>query len=225
MGLGILGAVGDFLPVAMALALSPFPIIAVVLLLGGLKGREGGVAFLVGWLAGLGALTAVLALAATGVDRVSMQLGAGMQILIGLALLGGAWRKWRTRPRAGAVAKLPGWTKSLDSASPQRAASIGAMLGGLNPKSIALAYAAAAAVAVRDLALVPAILSLVLFVLLGSSSVIAALCLHAFGGPAGAVRLESAKGFLLRNSNVIMMVVFLLAGMKVLGNGLGQLGG
>lgn len=224
MGHGILGAVGDTLPVATALALSPFPAIAAVLLLGGVRGRETGPAFLAGWIAGLGALTLVLALAASGVDRASAELSAGMQILLGLALLWGGWRKWRTRPRSGTPAPLPGWARSLDLATPARAAGVGAMLGGANPKSIALAYAAAAAVAARDLAPGAAAVALAIFVLLSSASVIAAVALNAFGGTAGAIQLETAKAFLLRNSNVIVMVVFVLAGMKVLGNGLEQMG-
>ncbi len=44
-------------------------------------------------------------------------------------------------------------------------------------------------------------------------------------GAAGAARLEDVKRFLFRNNNVIPMVVLLLAGMKVLGNGLEQIGG
>lgn len=225
MALGILGAVGDFLPVAAALALSPFPIIAMVLLLGALDGARLGIAFTIGWTAGLGLATAILGLAAGGIDELSVGLGAGMQILLGLGLVWAAWRKWRTRPRRGEQGKLPGWAASLGSATPRSAATIGAMLGGVNPKSIAFAYAAAAAVAARDLGLVAATVALALFVALASGGVYAVLIMHMAGGPESAARLETSKAFLLRNNNVILMIILLLAGMKVLGSGLQQLGG
>lgn len=221
---GILGAVGDFLPVAMALALSPFPVIAIVVLLGAPNGIGLGTAFACGWLAGLGLLTALLGLATGGMDELSVGLGAGMEMLLGLALVWAAWRKWRTRPRRGEATKLPGWAASLGAASPLRAAGIGAMLGGANPKSVALAFPAAAAVAARDLGLLPSVVALTLFVLLASASVLTALGLRIAGGAAARTRLDEVKRFLLRNNNVILMVVFLLAGMKVLGSGLEQLG-
>lgn len=142
MGQGIPGAVGDLLPVAAALALSPFPIIALVILLGGPQGRKPGSAFTAGYVAGLAVLTAGLGLAAGGVEATSARLGAGMQIALGAALIWGAWRKWRTRQRRGDRAVLPRWASSLGAATPMRAAWIGAALGGANPKSVAFAHAA-----------------------------------------------------------------------------------
>ncbi len=46
-------AIGDILPMAVGVAISPVPIIAVVLMLGTPPARANGPAFAVGWLAGL----------------------------------------------------------------------------------------------------------------------------------------------------------------------------
>lgn len=46
-------AIGDILPLAIGVALSPVPIIAIVLMLGTPRARVNGPAFAVGWLAGL----------------------------------------------------------------------------------------------------------------------------------------------------------------------------
>ncbi len=46
-------AIGDLLPSAVGVALSPVPIIAVILMLGTPKARSNGPAFAVGWVAGL----------------------------------------------------------------------------------------------------------------------------------------------------------------------------
>jgi Sap, sulfolipid-1-addressing protein len=72
-------AIGDLLPAALAVALSPIPIVAVVLVLAGPKARTAGPAFAVGWVSGLVAVSAIVVLvlgtgndpngdAATGVD-------------------------------------------------------------------------------------------------------------------------------------------------------------
>ena len=60
----MLDAVGDILPLAVGVALSPLPIIAVVLMLVGRRARANGPLFVVGWLVGLGIVgTIVLAIA------------------------------------------------------------------------------------------------------------------------------------------------------------------
>ena len=57
-------AIGDILPMAIGVAISPVPIIAIVLMLGTPRARSNGPAFAVGWVAGLaivGTITLVLA--------------------------------------------------------------------------------------------------------------------------------------------------------------------
>jgi len=55
-------AIGDLLPSALAVALSPIPIIAIVLVLGAPNARRAGPAFAVGWVAGLLAVSVVVVL-------------------------------------------------------------------------------------------------------------------------------------------------------------------
>jgi hypothetical protein len=60
-------AIGQSLPLAVGVALSPVPIIAVVLMLTTPRARTNGPAFVLGWLLGLGVVGAVvLALAGPG---------------------------------------------------------------------------------------------------------------------------------------------------------------
>lgn len=55
-------AIGDILPLAIGVAISPVPIIAVVLMLGTPRGRTTGVAFALGWVAGLAIVGTVVLL-------------------------------------------------------------------------------------------------------------------------------------------------------------------
>lgn len=58
--------IGEVLPSAAAVALSPFPVIAIVVVLGAPEARRNGVAFAGGWVLGLAALTGVLTALAGG---------------------------------------------------------------------------------------------------------------------------------------------------------------
>ncbi len=55
-------AIGDLLPSALAVALSPIPIVAVVLVLGAPRARTAGPSFALGWIAGLLAVSVVVLL-------------------------------------------------------------------------------------------------------------------------------------------------------------------
>lgn len=54
------GAIGEVLPVAVGVALSPVPIIAVILMLVTPQARANGPAFVAGWIGGLAILGAIV---------------------------------------------------------------------------------------------------------------------------------------------------------------------
>ena len=221
--IALLAAFGDFLPLAVAVALTPVPVIAIVLVVARPAGAAAGTGFLAGWVASLSAVTLLLTFAVGEVDAPGVSMGAWLQIAIGLLLLAGAAGKWRTRPRGGDEPAVPAWMRPLGTAGPGRAAVFGVALGA-NPKNIALAAAAAAAMAYRDLSDLLAFAGAGLFVALGSSAVIGAVMLRCLGGTRGAERLDELKSFMLRNNSVIMMVLFVIVGLKILGDGLSELG-
>ena len=57
-------AIGDLLPSAVGVAISPVPIIAVILMLGTPKARSNGPAFAVGWVIGLIVVSVIVLLLA-----------------------------------------------------------------------------------------------------------------------------------------------------------------
>lgn len=59
-------AIDDLLPSAFAVALSPIPIVAVVLVLGAPRARAAGPAFALGWVAGLLAVSVIVVLVLGG---------------------------------------------------------------------------------------------------------------------------------------------------------------
>ena len=61
-------AIGNVLPAAVGVALSPIPIIAVILMLSTPRARSNGPAFAVGWVLGLAVVSAIVLLLAGDAD-------------------------------------------------------------------------------------------------------------------------------------------------------------
>src|SRR3954447_11914670 len=101
MGQGI----SEVLPFAIGIAISPIPIIAIVLILFSNRATANGLAFLFGWMAGLAVVgTAVYLFAdaatAAPAPTASDTIG-GEKTLLGVLLLGSARRNFAKRPTPG----------------------------------------------------------------------------------------------------------------------------
>ena len=104
-------AIGEMLPLAIGIAISPRPIIALILILTTPKARGNGLAFLGGWLLGLTvAATSVLIVAdAAGADTSSGPSRAVslIKLVLGVLLLALAWRRFKKRAKPGEEAPVP----------------------------------------------------------------------------------------------------------------------
>jgi hypothetical protein len=131
-----------------------------------------------------------------------------------------AAKQWRKRPREGESAAMPGWMESIESITAARAAALGAALSGANPKNLALTLAASASISEVGLDGLDTAVAVLAYVTLGSATVAGAVLFY-LAGPERAERPLAAVGrFMAANSAVIMMVVLLLLGAKMLGDGL-----
>ncbi len=216
-------AIGDLLPSALAVALSPIPIVAVVLVLGAPRARTAGPAFATGWVLGLLAVSvAVLVLVAPGADADTDDPGISwLKVAIGVLFLVMATRQWRKRPRDGAEPDAPAWMATVDRATAGRAALLGLALSAANPKNFALTLAAAASIAEAGLESADEALAVAAFVVVGSLSVAGAVLFYLVAGDRATRPLAALKQFMSANNATIMMVVLLLLGVKLLGDGLG----
>ena len=111
-------AIGQMLPAAVVIAISPMPIVAVVLMLVTPRGRTNGLAFLLGWLVGIGLVGTIVLLVAGGVDATERGEPATwvswLELVLGVLLLVGAIKQWRSRPRGDEEAPAPRWMQALD---------------------------------------------------------------------------------------------------------------
>lgn len=214
-------AIGGLLPSAVAVALSPIPIVGVVLVLGTPRARVTGAAFACGWIFGLAALsTLVVLVLGSGVDGDTETGIEWLKVAIGLLFFAMAAQQWRKRPRAGEVAELPRWMDSVASITAPRAAALGAGLSGANPKNLALTLAASASISEAGLDRADMTLAILVYVALGSVTVAGSVLVYLLSPQRAARPLAAVGRFMSANNAVIMMVVLLLLGAKLLGDGL-----
>jgi threonine/homoserine/homoserine lactone efflux protein len=223
----LLQAIGAGLPAALAIAISPFQVIGIVLMLAGPHGRRNGPLFAAGWILGLSAVTALVVAVFVGADdpdSISSAIADWGRVVAGAVLIALGVRKWLARPRPGDVAVVPSWVAKFDGATPDRAFGLGVVLSGLNPKNAVLAAAAATSIVEAGADGTDRLVATGVFVLVGSCTVIGALFVSAFGGRRGESLLEGVRQFMVANSAVITVFIMLILGAKVLGDGLIGLG-
>jgi threonine/homoserine/homoserine lactone efflux protein len=165
-------AIGQVLSLGVGVALSPIPIVGVVLILATPRASTNGIAFIVGWILGLAVVGAVVLLVSGGANASESGVPADwvnwLKIVLGLLLLGVALRQWRGRPRAGTEAQMPAWMKAIDGFRPSKAAGLGVLLSAVNPKNLLLVVAAAAAISQSGLGAGKQAVALAVFVVIAT---------------------------------------------------------
>lgn len=222
-------AIGDILPAAVGVALSPMPIVAVILMLFSPRARTNGPAFVLGWVLGIVVVLAIaIWLAASGIiaggdEDDPSTASSVVHLLLGLALLLLAVRAWRHRPLPGDDVAPPSWMASLNDASPLLALGMGALLGGVNPKNLALNVAAGLAIAQAGISLNGALLPGSVYILIASVSVAAPVLWYLIDQDRASHTLAGWRTWLIANNATVMAVLLLILGVKQLGQGLGGL--
>ena len=222
----LMEAVGQLLPAAVAVALSPIPIIAIVLMLGTPKARTNGPAFVAGWVAGLVVVMVVILFVAGGSDTSGTPSDTvnWFQVAIGVLFLGMA----RASSGAGARSRARrrrcrrGWRPSTRS-SPAGRLGLGFLLSAVNPKNLALTASAAASIAQAGLSDGDQFAAALVFVIIGSVTVAGSVLFYLVATEKATPALASVKDFMAAHNAVIMMVILLILGVKILGEGLGGL--
>lgn len=226
----MLDAIGSLLPAAAGIALSPFPIIAIVVLLGSSRGLVNGLAFTGGWLIGLGALTTVVVTLARTAGDASGDTPtaiAWLRIVLGAALLALAVRKLLAttlgdHDDADGPA-TPRWMAGIDGTTPGRALGIGLLLGGVNPKNIAFTAGSAPTIAIIGMSSGRIVGAAVLYVVLASSALLAMMTARLVAPAASESALRGVERFMLAHSTAITIAILALLGAKLLGDGIAGL--
>lgn len=214
--------IGALVPLAAGVAVSPLPVIAVILMLGTPRAAVTGSAFALGWVVGLCTVSALVLVLASDADDADSATSTAVDLArvgLGLLLLLLAARKWRGRPRPGEERTTPAWLAAIDGFSATKSFATGALLAGGNPKNLALTASSAAMIAEAGLSAGRSAMAVGVFVVIGSISVAGPVLFFAVAGERSAGPLAAFKAFLIENLAVIAMVVLILLGANLVGAG------
>ncbi len=222
-------SIAEVLPYAIAVAISPVPIIAVILMLFSARASVNGPMFLAGWVVASGAVSAIAYALADASDASTNSTTADTvswgQIAIGAFLLVAAARQWRSRPAPGAEATMPKWMAGIDSFSPFKSFTLALFLAGVNPKNLLLSVGAGAALAQLGASTSDAVVAWIVYVLLASVTIAGPVSYHVLGGDRAKATLDELKAWLIVHNAAVMTTLFVVFGVKLIAEGLPVLGG
>jgi threonine/homoserine/homoserine lactone efflux protein len=215
-------AIGDILPLAIGVAISPVPIIAVVLMLGTPRARANGPAFAAGWLGGLSLVGTVMLVIASG-HATSDSGGPATWVNVLKLALGGllllvAAKQWRGRPKAGEEAEMPKWMRAIDTFTAGKSLGAGLLLSGINPKNLVLTIAAATAIAQTDISGAAEAGALAVFIFIGSITILVPVAIYFAMGARAERILDGVKTWMAAHNAAIMTVLLLVLGAKLIGD-------
>jgi threonine/homoserine/homoserine lactone efflux protein len=222
------GVVGDLLPLALGVAISPVPIIATILMLLAPQAKGTSIGFLLGWVVGIVvAVTVFEVIAATaGLDdgtSSSSSTTAWIKIVLGVLLLLFGVRQWRKRPKAGEVAALPKWMAAIDSFTFVKALGLGFLLSAVNPKNLLMCIAAGSAIGSAGLGTSQVVAAIAIFTLIAASTVAVPVVGFLVAHERLRQPLDELRTWLQANNVAVMSVLLLVIGVVLLGQGIGGL--
>ncbi len=216
-------AIGQTLLLAVGVALSPIPIIAVILMLVTPRARVNGPAYAVGYLLGLALIGAIVLLVAgpagasddgdpaTWVDLLKLALGVGLVLL--------SVKQWRGRPHGDEEPATPKWMGAIEGFSPVKAFGAGVLLASFaNPKNLILAVSAATAIAQTGIPGAEQALAYAVFALLGTVGVAVPVVIYFAMADRAPALLDRLRTWMAANNAVIMAVLCLVIGAKLVGD-------
>ena len=220
-------AIGELLPLAVAIAISVTTIITTVFMLLSPQAKSKTVGLLVGCLVGVGGAVAGFALLA---DLLPTQPSGGpspaasvIKMVIGVLLVVLALRQWRERPASGDPIELPKWMAGVDSMTPGKALVVGLLLSAVVPKNLLLALSAGLIVGEARFSGGQAAIVIVSFTLIATSTVAVPVVAHLVASERMRGPFESLRQWLVENHVAIMVVVLLVIGVVMIGNSIASL--
>ena len=215
-------AIGQVLSFGVGVALSPVPIVSVVLMLGTPRARSNGPAFVIGWIVGLAAVGSIVLLVSSGANASENGEPANwvnwLKLALGLVLLLIAVKQWRGRPAGGDQAQLPKWMQAIETFTPLKAAGLGVLLSAVNPKNLLLVVSAAAAIAQTGASAGDQAVALAIFVLIGTLGPGAPVVLYFALGQRSKQLLDRLKSWMSAHNAAIVAVLCLVIGAKLIGD-------
>lgn len=215
--------IGDLLPLAVGVAISPIPIVAAILIILSAAAARAGTGFAIGWLLGIVVVTTIFVLLSSALsgsaDREPGSVVAWIKVVLGIVLIGLAAAQWRSR----ADSEVPGWMRAIDTLSAARALGLGAMLSAVNPKNLLLCISAGVAIGTSAVSAGQQVVAVVVFTVIAAAGVLLVVVGYLVAADRLRAPLDHTRRWLQDNNHIVMAIVLLVMGAVVLGKGIGGL--
>ncbi|WP_092804686.1 GAP family protein [Rhodococcus globerulus] len=212
--------IGDLLPLALGVAISPIPIIAAILMLLSKRAGSTSIGFALGWLLGIVVATVIFVLLSNQLEK-STDSSAGVswiKIALGVLLLAFGVKQWRGR---GGEHETPKWMQAIDDMTAAKGFGLGFALAAVNPKNLMMCIAAGVSIGAASLPTGQVVIAVAVFTVIAASTV----CLPVIGYLIAADRLRTPlaelKVWLQANNATVMSVLILVIGVVLIGKGIG----
>jgi threonine/homoserine/homoserine lactone efflux protein len=217
-------AIGQVVSFGVGVAISPVPIIAVVLMLGTPRARSNGPGFILGWVVGLALVSTIVLLLSSGADAEVSGAPATwtgwLKLALGLLLTLVAVRQWRGRPHGDEEGTLPSWMAKIDGFTAPRAVAVGVGLSAINPKNLLLTVGAASAIASTGASTGSQAVAVTVFVVFGTLGPGLPVAIYFLMGQRAEALLADLKVWMVRENAVIMAVLCVVLAAKLIGDGI-----
>jgi threonine/homoserine/homoserine lactone efflux protein len=220
----LLPVLAELLPLIVGVALSPFPLVAGVVVSLSPQGARRGFALLAGRILGVAAVLGVITAFAEYIAEFGSGATTGLgwtRVLLGLLLMVLGVRKWLKRPRGDDAETPPRWMSSLESLTGPRAFGLGFVLSVANPKELAFGAGAGLLIGGTLTEWWPSVAAVAFYTLLSCTTVALPPLTVALGGPRARPALDDVRRWLIRNTATISAVVLLFFGAVLVSNGVG----
>ena len=210
------------LPMALGLALSPFPVIAVIIILMTPKAKINAPSFLLGWIMGIyivGVLIFLMPGLETTQGNPTVFFGI-IKALAGISLLVYAFRSWLKRPKPGDVIETPKLFLTLDTFGIWQSLLTGFLFSAANVKNMAFSATGAARINHYLLTDNSMYAALLIFALMGSLTLIFPVGIYLLMGDKIEPTFTEWKTCLIKNNAIILVILLGSIGLLLLKSGL-----
>jgi hypothetical protein len=203
--------VRDALTYALGVAISPFAIATVLLILSSRSATANAVSFAAGWISGVAACAVAFTLLVNELD-INDSEPAWMRVTdlaVGVGFLAVA-AKLSIRRRS--LHSAPPWVDAVDRFTPVRAATLGVVLSGANPKVLALSLGATLSLAETGASASLTATTVALFIVIGATGVVTPIAAYVAFPIQGAARLARLRQWLAKHERIVLIALALAIG-------------
>lgn len=216
--------IGEFLPLAVGIAVSPAAIIAAILMLLSKRATSTSIGFLLGWLIGIilatSIFTALAGMLQTGGEPST--LSSWIKIVLGVLLFLVGARQWRARKEPH---DPPKWMAAIEGLTFAKSLGLAILLAAVNPKNLIMAAAAGVIIGSAGLSVGSEIASIAVFTAISASTVAVPVVGYLVAKQKMRGPLDGLKLWLQTNNAAVMGMLILVVGTVLIGKGISGLTG